>query len=64
MDINRHSWVIDLEAFACWHYKYDPIHVSFFSPLTFRYLAERDNLELEFIGNDVILLRKLSSELK
>ena len=50
--------VIDLEAFACWHYKYDPTHVSFFSRATFRYLAERDKLELEFIGNDVILLRK------
>ncbi|WP_028863619.1 class I SAM-dependent methyltransferase [Psychromonas aquimarina] len=50
--------VIDLEAFACWHYKYDPTHVSFFSRATFHYLAERDSLELEFIGNDVILLRK------
>jgi len=50
--------VIDLEAFACWHYKYDPTHVTFFSRATFRYLAERDKLELEFIGNDVILLRK------
>ena len=50
--------VIDLEAFASWHYKYDPTHVIFFSRATFRYLAERDNLELEFIGNDVILLRK------
>jgi SAM-dependent methyltransferase len=53
--------VIDLEAFACWHYKYDPTHVSFFSRATFRYLAERDKLELEFIGNDVILLRKPQS---
>ncbi|WP_019613385.1 class I SAM-dependent methyltransferase [Psychromonas ossibalaenae] len=50
--------VIDLEAFACWHYKYDPTHVIFFSRATFRYLAERDKLELEFIGDDVILLRK------
>ncbi|MGB5444758.1 MAG: class I SAM-dependent methyltransferase [Psychromonas sp.] len=50
--------VIDLEAFADWHYKYDPTHVIFFSKETFRYLAERDNLALEFIGNDVIILRK------
>jgi hypothetical protein len=50
--------VIDLEAFSRWHYKNDPTHVSFFSQPTFRYLAERDKLELEFIGNDVILLRK------
>lgn len=50
--------VIDLEAFSRWHYKNDPTHVSFFSQATFRYLAERDQLELEFIGNDVILLKK------
>jgi hypothetical protein len=50
--------VTDLEGFARWHYKYDPTHVCFFSRATFCYLAERDKLELEFIGNDVILLRK------
>ncbi|MGY3571101.1 class I SAM-dependent methyltransferase [Vibrio paucivorans] len=51
--------VIDKEAFATWHYKNDVTHVIFFSRRTFQYLAERDKLELEFIGNDVILLRKL-----
>lgn len=50
--------VIDVDAFANWHYKNDPTHVIFFSRATFAYLAERDQLELEFIGNDVILLRK------
>ncbi len=50
--------VIDVDAFAGWHYKNDPTHVIFFSRATFQYLAERDRLELEFIGNDVILLRK------
>ena len=50
--------VIDLEAFSRWHYKNDPTHVIFFSRATFCYLAERDNLALEFIGNDVIVLRK------
>ncbi len=50
--------VIDIEAFAKWHYKNDPTHVVFFSRKTFQFLAERDQLELEFIGNDVILLRK------
>lgn len=50
--------VINVEAFANWHYKNDPTHVVFFSRNTFQYLAERDQLELEFIGNDVILLRK------
>ncbi len=52
--------VIDLDAFKNWHYKNDLTHVVFFSQDTFRYLAERDKLELEFIGNDVILLRKLT----
>lgn len=50
--------VIDVEAFKSWHYKNDPTHVVFFSRDTFQFLAERDKLELEFIGNDVILLRK------
>ncbi|CAH0527319.1 class I SAM-dependent methyltransferase [Vibrio hippocampi] len=52
--------VIDVEAFANWHYKNDQTHVVFFSRATFIYLAQRDNLEIEFIGNDVILLRKLT----
>ncbi|MCW8333186.1 class I SAM-dependent methyltransferase [Vibrio paucivorans] len=51
--------VIDKEAFATWHYKNDVTHVIFFSRRIFQYLAERDKLALEFIGNDVILLRKL-----
>lgn len=50
--------VKNVEAFAGWHYKNDLTHVVFFSRETFQFLAERDKLELEFIGNDVILLRK------
>ncbi|MBD1558619.1 class I SAM-dependent methyltransferase [Vibrio sp. S9_S30] len=56
--------VISLEAFAGWHYKNDLTHVIFFSRATFQYLARRDGLQLEFIGNDVILLRKPSNESK
>ncbi|MCG9785579.1 class I SAM-dependent methyltransferase [Vibrio mediterranei] len=52
--------VVDVDAFAKWHYKNDQTHVVFFSRATFVYLAQRDGLELEFIGNDVILLRKLT----
>ncbi|MGF1725877.1 class I SAM-dependent methyltransferase [Photobacterium nomapromontoriensis] len=48
----------DADAFAQWHYKNDPTHVSFFSRETFHSLAERDGLDVEFVGNDVILLRK------
>lgn len=51
--------VIDAEAFATWHYKNDVTHVCFYSRKTFQFLAERDSLELEFVGNDVILLRKV-----
>lgn len=51
--------VIDRNAFANWHYKNDPTHVCFYSKATFNYLAKRDHLDIEFIGNDVILLRKL-----
>jgi len=49
--------VKDVDAFSKWHYKNDLTHVRFYSRQTFQYLAERDKLELEFIGNDVILLR-------
>lgn len=51
--------VTDLTGFANWHYKIDPTHVIFFSRETFQYLAKRDKLELTFIGDDVILLRKI-----
>jgi len=48
---------LDREAFACWHYKNDRTHVSFFSRETFTWLAAEWNAELAFVGNDVILLR-------
>ncbi len=50
--------VIDADAFKRWHYKNDPTHVSFFSRETFCFLADRDGLDVDFVGNDVILLRK------
>ena len=48
-------------AFSRWHYKQDPTHVSFFSRETFTWLAARDGLTVEFIGNDVIILQKSES---
>ncbi|UJF19428.1 class I SAM-dependent methyltransferase [Vibrio sp. SS-MA-C1-2] len=51
----------NVDAFAKWHYKNDPTHVSFFSRETFMFLARRDGLELEFVGSDVILFRKCQS---
>ena len=50
--------VSDSDAFANWHYKNDPTHVSFFSKETFQWLAEMWKAKLEFIGNDVILFEK------
>lgn len=51
--------VIDREAFARWHYIHDQTHICFYSRETFKYLAAEFNTELEFIGNDVILMRKI-----
>ncbi|MBI9109161.1 MAG: class I SAM-dependent methyltransferase [Spirochaetales bacterium] len=48
----------DLEAFSLWHYIQDDTHISFFSRQTFEYLAELHKVSLEFIENDVILMRK------
>lgn len=52
---------LDKAAFSRWHYKQDPTHVSFFSRETFTWLATRDGLTVEFIGNDVIMLQKSES---
>ncbi|GAA3542821.1 class I SAM-dependent methyltransferase [Zobellella aerophila] len=52
---------LDRSAFANWHYKQDPTHVSFFSRETFHWLAERDGLNIVIIGADVILLQKPES---
>jgi hypothetical protein len=48
----------DVKSFTQWDYRNDLTHVSFFSRETFQYLADRDNLHVEFFGNDVILLKK------
>lgn len=44
------------------HYIKDETHVSFFSRQTFRYLAKRDGLKAECIGDNVILLQKRNLE--
>ncbi|MBZ9613122.1 class I SAM-dependent methyltransferase [Rheinheimera maricola] len=46
------------EAFASWHYKLDPTHVSFFCEHTFSYLAQRDSFDLHFVEKDVVLLQR------
>lgn len=50
--------VLDAEAFARWHYKNDQTHVCFFSRATFVWLAAHYCVDLEFVGKDIILLRK------
>lgn len=50
--------VRDLDAFRHWHYKNDPTHICFFSRDTFDWLAGRQSLSCEYVGTDVILLRK------
>lgn len=48
--------VKDRDAFSQWHYTQDPTHISFFSRGTFKFLAGKYSAEVEFIGNDVIIL--------
>ena len=53
--------VLDRKAFANWHYKNEPTHVCFFSRPTFEWLATQWQAELQFIGKDVIVFRKIGS---
>ncbi|MFT6890736.1 MAG: SAM-dependent methyltransferase [Halioglobus sp.] len=50
--------VRDETAFARWHYKNDPTHVCFFSRETFQWWAVKRGAQIEFIGADVIILKK------
>lgn len=47
-----------LAEFPTWHYINDLTHVSFFSRQTFNFLAQRDRLHVEIIGDHVILFQK------
>lgn len=51
-------WLTDDHHFPRWHYRRDPTHVCFWKPETFRWLAERDGWEVEFMDNPVVLLRR------
>lgn len=50
--------VSDRLAFATWHYKADPTHISFFSRETFKFLGSRLGAQPVFVGSDVVLFRK------
>jgi hypothetical protein len=47
------------DAFANWHYKLDPTHVSFFADYTFTYLAQRDGFSVNFADKDVVILQRI-----
>jgi hypothetical protein len=51
--------VIDREAFSTWHYKNDLTHICFFCPETFQWWARKHGAELTFLGNDVVLFKKI-----
>jgi hypothetical protein len=48
--------VLSRDAFARWHYIQDPTHVVFFSEASFRWLARRLGMRVEFPAPDVVLL--------
>ena len=48
----------DSKAFKNWHYTRDPTHVCFFSTGTFQWLGRLWQAEVEFIGDDVVLMKK------
>lgn len=50
---------LNADAFAGWHYKEDRTHVVFFSRTTFEWLARHWSAELTFVGQDVMLLRRI-----
>ncbi len=50
--------VVDVEAFARWHYKNDPTHIAFFCRQSFIWLADQWQVAPEFIGSDVVFFKK------
>lgn len=50
--------VLDREAFSRWHYIRDPTHISFFSRATWSWWARQHGAICEFVGADVIFLKR------
>jgi SAM-dependent methyltransferase len=48
--------------FESWHYRKDITHICFYSRETFEWLARLWNAELEFAGENVMLLKKKTRE--
>jgi 2-polyprenyl-3-methyl-5-hydroxy-6-metoxy-1,4-benzoquinol methylase len=53
--------VLSQQAFAQWHYKNDLTHVCFFSLTTFQWLANYWKADLIISGKDVVLFKKIST---
>jgi hypothetical protein len=51
--------VLDADAFSRWHYKNDLSHICFFSKPCFEWLATRYQCDVEFIGADVVLFKRM-----
>jgi hypothetical protein len=48
----------DQTDFESWYYKDDPTHICFFSQDTMKYLANKWKVNIQFIGDDVVLFFK------
>lgn len=56
--------VVDSNVFKTWHYIQDSTHICFYSRETFEYISDWFSADVEFIGNDVIILKNRSDLLK
>lgn len=54
--------VTSQEAFASWHYKNDPTHITFFSENSFHWIARHYRMTLEIISQDVVILQKKTDD--
>lgn len=50
--------VLDKDAFSRWHYKNDPTHICFYSVDTFKFIAQRYDLQLSIKGDDLVFLAR------
>jgi 2-polyprenyl-3-methyl-5-hydroxy-6-metoxy-1,4-benzoquinol methylase len=51
--------IIDRAAFAAWHYKNDPTHISFFSDETMHWLSKKWQADIVVMNKDVVIFKKL-----
>lgn len=49
---------LGLAEFSTWRYSTDPTHICFFPEASFAWIANHYGLRIEYVGADVVLLRK------